>query len=324
MRELGGHSPVNPGTLFQAASLSKPVTALGALLLVQRGRLELDRDVSQWLKSWKPEEPITLRQLLSHTAGLSVWGFAGYTPGAPLPNTLQILNGRPPANSDSVRVTTPPGMRVRYSGGGYVAVQQLIIDVTQLPFEEYMRKEVLSPIGMSQSTFGQPLSADQARTAALGHRRDGAKLEGGWMVHPELAAAGLWTTPTDLARMMIELQDALAGRPSRILKTEGAREMLTGRVDNAGLGLFLTGPNGTSRRFVHSGRNAGFDALLVGYKNGRQGAIVMINRNNNEGFINEVLESIAREYGWPDYVPQAEQLEYEAVPSSIQAAYAGV
>jgi CubicO group peptidase (beta-lactamase class C family) len=323
VRELEGRSAVTVDTLFQAASLSKPVSALGALLLVQQQRLELDADVRQWLRSWKPEESITLRQLLSHTAGLTVSGFSGYAPGAPLPTTLQILRGERPSNSDAVRIAEPAGTQVRYSGGGYVVVQQLVIDVTQLPFEEHMRRAVLSPLGMTRSFFEQPLSADHARAAASGYRRDGSKVQGNWMVHPELAPAGLWTTPSDVARLMIELQDALAGRPTRTLQPKWAREMLTGRVDNAGLGLFLTGPNGSSRRFTHSGRNAGFDALLVGYKNGRQGVVVMINRNNNGKFIDEVIESVAREYGWPDYLGETTQLEYETVPAAIQASYAG-
>jgi CubicO group peptidase (beta-lactamase class C family) len=263
--------------------------------------------------------------LLSHTAGLTVSGFSGYAPGAPLPTTLQILNGERPANNAPIRVTIPPGTEVRYSGGGYVIVQQLVTDVTQLPFDEYMRRAVLLPLGMARSRFEQPLLAERARAgAASGHRRDGSYVPGGWMVHPELGPAGLWTTPTDLARFVIELQDALAQRPTRVFGTQAAREMLTGRVGNVGLGVFLAGPNGSSRRFMHSGRNNGFDAVLVAYKNGRQGAVVMINRNNNEGFINEVLESVAREYRWPDYISEAPQLEYEAVAPSIQQSYAGV
>ncbi|MGH7461451.1 MAG: serine hydrolase domain-containing protein [Longimicrobiales bacterium] len=318
-----GSSSINPETLFQVASLSKPVTALGALLLVQQKGLDLDGDVRQWLLSWKPEEPVTLRQLLSHTAGLTGSGFSGYAPGTPLPSALQILNGEPPSNNTRIRVADPPGKQVRYSGGGYVAVQQLMMDVSRLPFAAYMQKEVFSALAMTHSTFDLPLSLNHAQVAASGHRRDGTKVQGGWMVHPELAAAGLWTTPTDLALLIIELQDALSGRATRVLRTENAREMLTARVDNAGPGVFLTGPNGASRRFVHTGRNAGFDAELVAYKNGRQGAVIMINRNNNGGFITEVLESVAREYKWPDYIPQAAQLEYETVPSSIQASYAG-
>jgi CubicO group peptidase (beta-lactamase class C family) len=320
-RETGG--PVTPDTLFQAASVSKPVTAFGVILLAQQGRLDLDGDVRQWLKSWTPGEAITLRQLLSHTAGLTVSGFGGYTPGAALPTVPQILNGQRPANNEPVRVANRPGGKVEYSGGGYVVVQQLITDVTGLLFDEHMRNTVFTPLNMSRSHFEQPLSRELAQSTAFGHHRDGAKLEDGWMVHPELAPAGLWTTPTDLARLIIEVQDAAAGRPSRVLKPEWAREMLTGRVDNAGLGFFLSGPNGSSRRFMHSGRNAGFDALLVAYKNGRQGAVVMINRNNNGGFINEVLESVAREYHWPDYVSRVPQQEYEPVSASIQASYAG-
>jgi CubicO group peptidase (beta-lactamase class C family) len=324
VREAGGNAPVTTETLFQGASLSKPVSALGTLMLAEQERLDLDGDVRQWMRSWKPDEGITLRQLLSHTSGLSVSGFAGYAPGVPLPTVTQILSGQPPANNDPVRATIPPGTQVRYSGGGYVVVQQLVMDVTRLPFGEYMRRAVLAPLGMTASSFDQPLSTDRARVAAAGHRRNGSRLDGGWMVHPELAAAGLWTTPTDLARLIIALQDALSGRRTPVVGTEIARQMLTARADNAGLGVFLAGPNGPSRRFMHSGRNAGFDALLVAYKNGRQGAVVMINRNNNEGFINEVLESVAREYEWPDYVSDSAQLEYAAVASSVQAPYAGV
>ncbi len=324
VRGCDGQDPVTPATLFQAASLSKPVSALGALLLVQQRRLELDADVRQWLHTWEPGESITLRQLLSHTAGLTVPGFSGYAPGAPLPAVMQILNGRPPANNGPVRVVIRPGTRIEYSGGGYVAVQQLVTQVTQLSFDEYMRRAVFSPLAMTHSAFEQPLSGDRARSAACGYRRDGSKVQGNWMVHPELAPSGLWTTPSDLARMMIEVQDAAAGRPARTLQPEWAREMVTGHIGNAGLGFFLTGPNGPSRRLIHSGRNAGFDALLVAYKNGRQGAVVMINRNNNGGFISEVLESVAREYRWPDYIPAAPQQEYEAVPASVQRSCAGV
>jgi CubicO group peptidase (beta-lactamase class C family) len=324
VRDRDAKGLITTETLFQAASLSKPVSAIGVLLLAQAHRLDLDGDMRQWLRSWKPDQAITLRQTLSHTAGLNAGGFAGYVPGAPLPTAVQILNGQSPANNESVRVVIPPGSEVRYSGGGFVAVQQLVVDLTRTPFDEFMRRAVLGPLGMTRSGFEQPLSAERAHDAASGHRREGTKLAGNWMVQPELAAAGLWTTPTDLAQVVIELQDALAGRPARTLTTESAREMLTARQENAGLGVFLAGPNGASRRFLHSGRNAGFDALLVGYKNGRQGAVIMINRNNNGHFIDEVVDSIAREYNWPDYVASRPQLEYEAVPSSIQASYTGV
>ena len=323
VRRRGG-SPVTPESLFQAASLSKSVSALGALLLVQQQRIELDADVRRWLRTWQPPDAMTLRQLLSHTAGLNDVDFLGYAPGAALPSLVQVLNGQPPANNQPVKVLAQPGARVQYSGLGYLAVQQLIADVSQEGLGAFMHRNVFVPLEMSHSTFDQPLSADAARSAASGHRRDGTALTGGWMVQPELAAAGLWTTPTDLARFLIEIQDGASGHPTRLLKPDLAREMLTARLENVGLGFFLTGPNGASRRFTHSGRNAGFDARLVGYKNGRDGAVVMINRNNNGGFIDEVLESIAREYQWPDYLPESPQLEHAAVPSPVQKAYSGV
>jgi CubicO group peptidase (beta-lactamase class C family) len=323
VRDRASGSRVTPQTIFQGASLSKPVSALTALVLVQEQRLDLDGDLRQWLREWKPDQAITLRQLLSHTAGLTVSGFEGYPPGAPLPTTLQILKGEPPANNEAVRVTRAPGTIDAYSGGGYVVVQQLIADVTQSSFQEVVRRSVFTPLGMTGSTFEQPLPPDRAATTAAGHRRDGSKLPGNWMIQPELAAAGLWTTPSDMAQVIMELQDALAGRTARILTQASAREILTARIANTGLGAFLGGPNGASRRFWHSGRNAGFDAMLVAYKNGRQGAVVMINRNNNEGFIEEVLESVAREYRWPDYIKGTPQREYASVPPDIQATYAG-
>jgi CubicO group peptidase (beta-lactamase class C family) len=324
VRDRNRNTPIDIETLFQAASLSKPVTAFGAMLLVQQKRLELDGDVNQWLQPWKAGTTITLRQLLSHTAGMNVDGFSGYGPGARLPTITQILNGESPANNEPIRAVGPVGTKVLYSGGGYVIVQQLLANLTQSPFEDYMRREVFTPLGMTHSTFRQPLPVAAARNAAAGHQRNGSQLAGGAMTHPELAAAGLWSTPSDLAQLVIELQDALADRPARALKIGAAREILSGRVDNAGLGVFLAGSNGPSRRFTHSGRNAGFDSRLVAYKNGRQGAVIMINQNNNEGFIDEVLESVAREYGWPDYVSAVPQAVYVEVPTKMQASYAGV
>jgi CubicO group peptidase (beta-lactamase class C family) len=323
VRGRADSTPITTATPFQVASVSKTASAFGAMLLVQQGRLGLDDDIRPRLKSWDPGQALTLRQLLSHTAATSVSGFSGYAVGTPLPSLAQILKGEPPANSEPVRVVGKPGAEMRYSGGGYLVAQQLIEDVTGESFTQYMQKAVIGPLGMSSSFFDQPPQPVRASAVALGHRRDGQPLAGGWMVQPELAPAGLWSTPTDLARLVIELQDALAGRPTRVMQTAEAREMLTARIDNAGLGVFLAGPNGPSRRFIHTGRNAGYDAQIVGYKNGRQGAVVLINRNNNEGLVDEVLESIAREYQWPDFVPATPQAEYRVVSEAVQSSYAG-
>lgn len=138
--EAGG-AAVGPHTLFQVASISKPVTALAALRLVEQGQLSLDEDVRTSLKTWTlpdspllKDHPVTLRKLLSHSAGLNVGGFAGYPVGAPLPSAAQILDGIAPANNDPVRVQTAPGTQWRYSGGGYVVVQLLMTEATARPF----------------------------------------------------------------------------------------------------------------------------------------------------------------------------------------------
>ena len=210
--KLGG-SPVTPETLFQAASISKPVAALAALRLVQSGKLDLDADVNRYLQSWKvpdneftAKNKVTLRELLTHTAGMTVHGFAGYASGAPGPTLLQVLNGEKPANSPAIRVDTTPGTKWAYSGGGYVIVQQMLADVTGRPFPKLMREMVLGPIGMTRSTYEQPLPAARLAEAATPYRQDGTPVPGGPHTYPEMAPAGLWTTPSDLARYAMEVQ----------------------------------------------------------------------------------------------------------------------
>jgi CubicO group peptidase (beta-lactamase class C family) len=196
-----GGPPVTPDTLFQAASISKPVTALAVLHLVQAGKLDLDRDVNQYLKTWKiPDNrfsgtKVTLRELLTHTAGLTVHGFAGYASDAPLPTLVQVLNGEKPANSPPIVVDTEPGTVWTYSGGGYVVTQQLLQDVTGQPFPKLMRDSVLDPIGMTKSTYEQPLPASRMAEVSIPYQAEGQPVRGGPHVYPEMAPAGLWTTP---------------------------------------------------------------------------------------------------------------------------------
>src|SRR5262245_2270193 len=230
--EAGGSQPVTPATLFQAGSISKPVTAFGALVLVQRGKLDLDADVNLKLKTWKVPasdvargKKVTLRRLLSHSAGLTVHGFPGYAVGEPVPSVVQILDGAKPANTDPIRVDLEPGTKFRYSGGGYTVAQQLILDVTGKPFPQTMRDLVLGPLGMSQSTYEQPLPRDKAELTPTGHGGDRVRIDGRWHIYPEMAAAGLWTTPSDLARFAIGVQQAAAGK-SKVLGRGLARQML--------------------------------------------------------------------------------------------------
>jgi len=309
VREAGGATPVTTETRFQAASISKPVTAMAALALVQQGRLSLDDDVNLSLKSWRvpdndftKDHKVTLRRLLNHSAGLNRDEVGSYAAGEALPTLIQALDGQTPAKSAPLRVEATPGSQWRYSGGGYSVIQQLMIDMTGKPFPELLQQLVLRRLGMNDSGFSQPLRNDWEGLAASGHDAQGQPLKGRWHTFPEMAAAGLWTTPSDLARFAIEVQQSFQGKSNRILSTDMTKLMLTKELGAYGLGLWLGGAaNVTS--FSHAGFNEGFTCILTASLESSQGAVVMTNGDRGSGLFNEILRAIAQEYGWPDYRP---------------------
>lgn len=303
-----GGAKVTSRTLFQAASASKPITAFAALRAVESRRLDLDSDVNQYLKHWKvptnsftDQTKVTLRELLTHTAGMTVHGFPGYGSNVPLPTLMQVLEGAPPANTPPIHVDMLPGTQWRYSGGGYVAVQQVLEDVTGQTFSKFVKDTVLTPAGMNHSTFEQPLPQSLLADAAMPFDSNGRSLEGGPHVFPEEAPAGLWTTPSDLARYAIEVQRSLEGKAKGLLSQAMARQMLTPAINHWGLGLRIGG-SGRQPYFEHGGANPGYRCDLVAYENG-DGAVVMTNSDNGSMLIGEVLETIAHEYGWADFQP---------------------
>ena len=266
---------------------------------------------------------MTLRDLLSHTAGTTVSGFPGYPAGAPLPTLRQILDGAPPANTPPVRVDIPVGERFRYSGGGTTIVQQLLIEVTGSPFPQLMEELVLRPVGMAHSTFRQPLLPALHDRATSAHDEEGRPLPGRWHTYPELAAAGLWTAPSDLARFVLAVQEAVAGRRGAVLGQPLAREMLVRQNGGpAGLGPFVDGEAELLRLF-HSGGNQGFSCRFVAYAHRGQGAVAMTNASDRGGaaLIDELLNSVAAVYGWPDYLAR-ERVPIE-LPAHLRARYAG-
>jgi CubicO group peptidase (beta-lactamase class C family) len=296
-------------TLFQAASISKPVTALAVHRLVEAGQLSLDVPINDYLSSWTlPENeltqatPVTLRMLLSHTGGTTVHGFPGYEPGSPLPSLQQVLDGEAPANTPPIRVDIPPGERFRYSGGGTTIVQQALIDAVGKPFPDLMRELVLEPIGMVDSGFDQPLPAERAASAAKAHQGD-AEHGGPSHVYPELAAAGLWTTPSDLARFAVEIQHALRGDQDALIAQETAEQMLTPVVDNVTPGLFHESRHGGAY-LEHGGGNRGFRCQLVFHRDQGYGAAVMTNGFQGDVVADEVLNAIALAYQWEGYLPE--------------------
>jgi CubicO group peptidase (beta-lactamase class C family) len=282
---------------------------MAALALVQQGRLNLDEDVNLALTSWHvPDseftraQKVTLRRLLSHSAGLIRGDVGSYAAGEAVPNLVQALDGRTPANLPALRVDNLPGSTWRYSGGGYSVMQQLLIDVTGKPFPGLLQEIVLGKIGMTQSTFVQPLPEEWEAVAASGHDVNGQALKGRWRTFPETAAAGLWTTPSDLARFAIELQRAAQGQSTRVLSADTAKLMLTKQLNGYGFGTWLGGGDQVTT-FSHGGSNEGYRCMLFAYVATGQGAVVMTNGDGGDGLFNEVIRAIAHEYNWPDYRP---------------------
>jgi CubicO group peptidase (beta-lactamase class C family) len=322
--EAGVNQPVTTDTLFQAASISKPVAAMGALSLVEKGMLSLDDDVNLKLKSWKvpenefmKEQKVTLRRLLNHSAGMTVHGFRGYAANETVPSLLEVLDGcKPPANSAPIRVDTIPGTKWRYAGGGFTVAQLLVMDVTGQPFPQFMKETVLDKLGMTHSSFDQPLPKNRDEHSAAAHERNGESVKGRWHTYPEMAAAGLWTTPSDLARFAIEIQQSLTGKSNEVLSKEMTLEMVKPLLGEYGLGL-QTDP----AAFSHGGANNGFRCKMFAYRETGQGAVVMTNGEGGDPLLDEIFRSIAAEYGWPDF--QVSEREVAKVNGKVYESFAG-
>jgi CubicO group peptidase (beta-lactamase class C family) len=301
--ETGSSTPVTPKTLFQAGSISKPVAATGALYLAEHGKLALDENVNEKLKTWKvpdndftKNEKVTLRRLMSHTAGLTVHGFPGYDVNEAMPTLVQIFNGEKPANTAPIRVDTVPGTIERYSGGGVTIEQQLMVDVSGKAFPALMRELVLDKIGMAESSYEQPLPPARAAMTASGTYSDGKVVQGRWHIYPEMAAAGLWTTPTDLSKFAIEIAQSKQGKANRVLSEKMTREMLTPVLEAAGLGLFME--KGNPGQFGHNGADEGFQAILTMNAETGKGVAIMANSDNGITVGDMLVRKIAKEYGW--------------------------
>jgi len=309
--------PVDANTIFQAASISKPVTAMAAMKMVQDGKLDLDKNINTYLKSWKLEEneltakkAVTLKNLLSHTAGVTQQGFEGYKPDAEMPTLIQVLNGESPANSGKIFVDIEPETMSRYSGGGTTIVQQAMIDQENKPFQEIMQERVLYPIGMSNSFFSNSiLNEKQSSNATAGHYDDGTQVDCRKHIYPEMAAAGLWTTAGDLAKFALEMQRSLKGEPNKILNKQFADIMTTPVLkDGSNLGLGNRKLNEESF-LAHAGGNEGYNCDLMFHKTKGYGLVLLTNSTSGaENIMMPIFRSVAITYDWenilaPDYEP---------------------
>ena len=299
---------VDTETLFQAASISKPVAAMAVLRAVQDGKFSLDDDINTILTSWHlpdseltEERAVTPRTLLSHTSGLGDgFGFPGYHPSDPLPTTVQILDGNALSNVGPVLMERAPLVGYKYSGGGVTVMQLALVDALGRPFPEILKDYVLLPIAMSRSAYEQPLSPERDQNAARAHNRAGEAMDEDtkWHVYPELEAAGLWTTPTDLAKFAIEVQKSLQNEANRVLSRAMTQEM----VNPVGVGDFGVGfsvsKRGEGWYFGHGGSNWGFRCNLIAHKVKGYGVAIMTNGDNGGMVMRELEDRIERAYGW--------------------------
>lgn len=310
--------PVTDSTLFQAGSISKPVSAYGALRLAEQGLIRLNDDVNAQLRSWKlPENAFTQQRkvtpelLIGHLAGTNVHGFPGYAPDEPVPTLVQVLNGEAPANTPAIKVDKVPGESWRYSGGGYCILQQLMIDAKGMEFPPLMDELVLQPLGMRRSTYEQPLPADELPLAATGYLPDGSMTSGHRHTYPEMAAAGLWSTAGDLAKWVIDVQRSYQQGQGVVIGKASATLMLTPTTEpETGTGLFLQ-RNGGQIYFEHGGWDEGFCAQFIAHRDKGYGVVVMINANQPD-FMWELIRSVARAYDWEGFIPNYTKLPMDA------------
>jgi len=285
VKRRGKTEKITVDTLFQAASISKPVFAVAVMRLFECGVLDIDTDISEYLVGYElptydnQKHKITLRQILSHNAGLNIHGFAGYQQGQKVPTVEQILNGVPPSNHLKLKLIKNPETGYQYSGGGYVLAQKIVTDVCKRDFCELMNELVLSPFCMTHSTFSQPLPNDRLNEIAFGYDPHNLELPGGYDIMPELSAAGLWATPSDLAQLGIDIMKALKNE-SAYLKKDTAELMTTKAYENSQHGVgFSVGESKKGLTFGHSGYNDGFISNMSFCPADGSGIVVMINSN---------------------------------------------
>jgi CubicO group peptidase (beta-lactamase class C family) len=327
--DVSENRPVTAQTLFQAASISKSLNSMGVLKLVEDKKLDLNSDINKFLVTWKfpydeksNNKLITITNLLSHTAGLTIHGFPGYERGDTIPSLPQILDGLRPANTEPVRSAAEPGKNFSYSGGGTTITQLIVMDATHQPYDIFMQKNVLEPLGMTASSFTQPAPEKKKLLLATGYKSDGKEVAGKYHIYPEQAAAGLWTNPADLCRYIIETQLAYQGKSSKVLTPEMTRIRLTPVIDDAALGTFVNSRvTGSLKYFNHNGGNEGFTCTAIGCRDNGEGVVIMTNSDNG-AILEEIANSVAKVYQWKDYyLPEIKKII--TVDESVTSKYLG-
>jgi len=323
------HRLVNTSTLFQAASISKSINAIGILTLAQDKKVDIYADINKYLKTWSfpydsvaGDKKITLALLLSHQAGLNVGGFEGYKTGKPLPTIDQMLEGQTPANSERLHTLFAPGLHPSYSGGGILLSRKVLEDVSGQSYDQYMWKKVLKPMGMTHSFFTQPPPKQMHPLLATAYDKQGREIEGKFRIYPEMAPDGLWTTPSDLGRYVVETQLAYKGKSRKTLTPEFTRLRLCPYLDSSiAFGTFIS-KKGDNKYFEHGGQNEGFLSHYFGGIENGEGVVIMVNSSNGTALINEIVSSVSLVYGWKNfYHPETKKVI--SVPNELLQTYTG-
>lgn len=299
--QAGGGEPVNADTLFSVGSVSKVATATLLMKMQAEGLIDMDTDIRQYLKSWDmpdSDTPITLRMILSHTAGFNIHGFGDFPPGADLPTVYDTLNGTPPATHSAVRFVDAPGTRYRYSGGGYTVAQLVATDVAGKDFPTLADEVLFTPLGMERSSFLNPLPASFTNVAKA-HNRSGepVALPRGYEAMPEMAASGLWTSANELAAMVAALIESYRTNEGYLPQPETADMMTKVSPSEHGMGPRLEG-SGMARMFHHGGANNSYRAWIEGHLVTGNGLVVLTNGTNGDDLFIEIRNAAADVYGW--------------------------
>ncbi len=316
-------APVTSQTLFQASALSIPVSAYAALRMVEQGKVSLDENINSYLQSWQlpdneftKEKKATIRNLLNHSAGINLHATPGYSTDSVIPTLIEVLDGTPPAKNEPLAVNKEPDESYYISYPGYGIIQQMMIDVEEREFPEIMNDLVLQPLGMTNSTFNPSLSQEQITRAATAYLADGNMVKGKRFVNPVLASGGLWTTPSDLAKFIVHLQQTLKGKGDRVLSKEMTELMVTphsissyGPGSEYGLGIQIF-KRKDETYLRHWGWNRGFYAEMIAHRHKEHGVVVMTNSTFPE-FNAEVIRAVAGAYKWRNYVPVHSRVEVE-------------
>jgi CubicO group peptidase (beta-lactamase class C family) len=316
------NKPVDNNTLFQAASISKSLNGLAIMKLAENNQLDLNKDIRGYLKTWtlpenefSKDKTITLKSLLSHTAGLSVSGFWGYSREDKIPDINEILNGRFPANNVPIKLILEPNQKVQYSGGGTVLSRKIIEDNINSNYRKLLDSTVLLPLHMARSTFYAPFETNEKNFASA-YNKDGKEIPGKYHVYPEYSPDGLWTTATDLSRFVIDIQKSLKGENNSLISQKSAIEMTSPIKENSALGVYIRDFGG-EKYFYHTGGNEGYSCVYIGGISNGKGVVILTNSDNGEPLYTEIMASISKVYGWNVFKAE-EKTRYIASENDIK------